>query len=77
MSNSQLCARCGAPTGSKQREDGQAEYCNACNEALEQFFAEFDVCFDGLRLCSVCGDVETQDDVCHRCRQQEWIDKHG
>jgi len=30
--------------------------------------------WDDLRLCSVCGDVETQGDVCSRCREQEMID---
>lgn len=33
--------------------------------------------WDGLRLCSVCGDVETTGDICHNCRRQQWIDKHG
>lgn len=31
--------------------------------------------FDNLRLCSVCGDRETQEDVCWVCRQQAMIDE--
>lgn len=34
-----------------------------------------DDAWDGLRLCSVCGDRETRDDVCWSCRQQEQIDR--
>jgi hypothetical protein len=30
--------------------------------------------YDGLRLCSVCGDRETRGDVCWVCRQQAAID---
>jgi len=30
--------------------------------------------WDGLRLCSVCGDRETRDDICWSCRQQQMID---
>lgn len=29
---------------------------------------------DGLRLCAVCGDRETQSTVCHACRRQLAID---
>jgi len=31
--------------------------------------------YDGLRLCSVCGDRETMEDVCWVCRQQAMIDE--
>lgn len=31
--------------------------------------------WDGLRLCSVCNDRETRDDVCWSCREQEQIDR--
>jgi hypothetical protein len=31
--------------------------------------------YDGLHLCSVCGDRETRDDVCWVCRQQAMIDE--
>jgi len=30
--------------------------------------------YDGLRLCAVCGDRETQHTVCHVCRAQLAID---
>jgi hypothetical protein len=33
--------------------------------------------WDGLKLCSVCGDRETRNDVCWSCRQQEQIDRSG
>jgi len=32
--------------------------------------------WDGLKLCSVCGDRETRDEVCWSCRQQQMIDRH-
>lgn len=32
--------------------------------------------WDGLRLCKVCGDRETQSDICWACRQQEAIDNY-
>jgi hypothetical protein len=38
-------------------------------------YNDFDDCFDGLRLCSVCGgDRYTRDDLCNECRQQKMID---
>lgn len=31
--------------------------------------------FDGLHICSVCGDRETTTDVCWSCREQAMIDE--
>lgn len=55
-------------------EDGEAPG----YEVIEALFDSFD-CWDGLRLCSVCGDQETTNEsgVCSDCQRQEWIDKHG
>lgn len=32
--------------------------------------------YDGLRLCRICGDRETQQHVCSSCRHQEDIDNY-
>lgn len=32
--------------------------------------------WDGLRICRVCGDRETQSEVCWACREQEAIDDY-
>lgn len=36
---------------------------------------DFDPDYDGLRICSVCGDRETLGDVCWSCREQAMIDE--
>lgn len=38
-----------------------------------------DAYWDGLHLCSVCGDQDTtnEDAICSDCHKQAWIDKHG
>jgi hypothetical protein len=43
------------------------------SDGIDYYYFD-DGSFDGLRLCSVCGDRETTDDVCWSCRQQEMID---
>ncbi len=33
--------------------------------------------YDGLKLCEICGDRETQESICWVCRRQQDIDRHG
>lgn len=76
------CADCRKPI------KAQFTYCYQCwnkrriaNEIADAFKDRIipggDDGWDNLKLCSVCGDIETTSDICHNCRRQQWIDKHG
>jgi len=40
-------------------------------------YSDYDDSYDGLKLCSVCGDRETRESICYSCRQQRMIDIDG
>lgn len=43
----------------------------------DRFIPAGDDAYDGLNICSVCGDCYTTSDMCASCARQDWIDKHG
>lgn len=59
--------------------------CYECHEKLKEreqrrvreSLPPVDLDWDGLNVCSQCGDQYTTDDICSSCSRQNWIDKHG